>query len=427
MAKAKTTRARKTQPNQPRVSFFNGPVFSGKTVTDATATTIPAVYCAIRIIAESVANLPLVLYKKTPEGREKATYHPIYRLLIEPNPECTSSVLRESAMYQLLCRGNYYLEIERNGAGQPVNLWLIQECTPARVEGKLLYQAGSTNLTPQDVCHVKILSPDSIVGLSPITLARNALGNMLSRQEYGGYFYANSAAPNGVISSQFELSDKARENIKKSIIAPQTGGANSGKTIILEEGMTFSPISFSPRDQQFLELVQWDNTLIAQVFNVSPVMLQDLGRATWNNLPALQLAHLTYSIRPYLQKIEEELERKLLTFEERQAGYYIEHNVDALLRTDPSTRMDIAVKGINNGIYSPGDVRELLNMPRYEGDEEFFISTNLQKVTDVGKQLEQQQQAQELQAQAQAQAQQQQQKEEVDNEPGNQDANQSNQ
>ena len=242
-------------------SFFLGGTTSGKVVTERTAMQMTAVYSCVRVLAEAVAGLPLHLYRVRDDGgKEKALEHPLYRLLHdEPNPEMSSFVFRETLMTHLLLWGNAYAQIIRNGKNEIVALYPLMpnKMTVDRdANGQLYYSynRGSDEairddrstviLRPSDVLHIPGLGFDGLVGYSPIAMAKNAIGMAIACEEYGAKFFANGAAPGGVLEHPGTLKDPQR--IRESWQAAFGGSSNSNKVAVLEEGMKYTPIAISP-------------------------------------------------------------------------------------------------------------------------------------------------------------------------------------
>ena len=208
-------------------AFFMGGSTAGKAVNERSAMQMTAVYACVRILSEAIAGLPLHLYKYGCDGsKEKAVEHPLYFLLHdEPNKEMTSFVFRETLMTHLLLWGNAYAQVIRNGKGEVIALYPLM---PNRMEvnrtdkGQLYYQyttssddaptvEGSTAvLMPEDVLHIPGLGFDGLVGYSPIAMAKNAIGLAIATEEYGAKFFANGAAPSGVLEHPGTIKDPQR-------------------------------------------------------------------------------------------------------------------------------------------------------------------------------------------------------------------------
>lgn len=354
--------------------FLFGQSAAGKTVTERSAMQMTAVFACVRVLAESIASLPLHLYHRSENGnQEKAEEHPLYFLLHdEPNPEMTSYSLRETMMVHILLYGNAYAQILRNGRGEVIGLYPL---LPNRMRlerddtsGKLFYrydrfdkepptmEDSTVILMPEDVLHIPGLSMDGLLGLSPIATCRNAVGAGLAADEYSSRYYANGAAPMGVLEHPGLI--KNPERLRESWTALYGGSNNAGKVAILEEGLKFTPISISPQDSQLLESRKFSVEEICRIFRVPPHMVQNLDRATFNNIEQMSLDFVMYSLMPYLKRWEQCMSRSLLNAEEKRT-LVIQFNVDGLLRGDYKSRMEGYSIGINNGFLCPNDVRRL--------------------------------------------------------------------
>ena len=241
-------------------AFFMGGSTAGKAVNERSAMQMTAVYACVRILSEAIAGLPLHLYEYGCDGsKEKAVEHPLYFLLHdEPNKEMTSFVFRETLMTHLLLWGNAYAQVIRNGKGEVIALYPLM---PNRMEvnrtdkGQLYYQyttssddaptvEGSTAvLMPEDVLHIPGLGFDGLVGYSPIAMAKNAIGLAIATEEYGAKFFANGAAPSGVLEHPGTIKDPQR--VRDAWMSQFSGSRNAGKVAVLEEGMKYTPISIA--------------------------------------------------------------------------------------------------------------------------------------------------------------------------------------
>ena len=382
-------------------SFFLGNSSSGKRVNQKSAMQMTAVYSCVRILSEAVASLPIHVYKYNSQGgKEKAFDHPLYFLLHdEPNPEMTSFVFRETLMTHLLLWGNAYAQIIRNGKGEIVALYPLMpdRMTVDRDEyGKLYYEytvstddahtlKGSTvRLEPRDVLHVPGLGFDGLVGYSPIAMAKNAIGLAIAAEEYGSKFYANGAAPSGVLEHPGTLKDPAK--VRDSWSETFGGSANSHKIAVLEEGMKYTPISINPNEAQFLETRKFQINEIARIFRVPPHMVGDLEKSSFSNIEQQSLEFVKYTLDPWVSRWEQSMIRSLFTKEEKTT-YFIKFNVDGLLRGDYQSRMNGYAIGRQNGWMSANDIRELENLDRIPaelGGDLYLINGNMTKLEDAG-------------------------------------------
>ncbi len=370
-------------------SFFFGGTASGKTVNERTAMQTTAVYACVRILAETVASLPLNVYRSTDNGKEKAIDHQLYYLLHdEPNPEMTSFVFRETLMSHLLLWGNAYAQIIRDGRGKVLALYplLPDRMTVDRTtDGQLYYEyrkdSGYVILRPEDVLHIPGLGFDGLVGYSPIAMAKNAIGMAIATEEYGGKFFANGASPGGVLEHPGVVKDPAR--IRESWNAVYQGSGNAHRIAVLEEGMKFQSIGIPPEQAQFLETRKFQTEEICRIFRVPPHLVANLDKATFSNIEHQSISFVVHTIRPWLVRLEQGMNKALLSPSEK-GRYFVGFVVDGLLRGDYASRMQGYAIGIQNGFLSPNDVRTLENMNTIEHGDIYAMNGNMLKLEDVG-------------------------------------------
>ena len=382
-------------------TFYMGGTTSGKPVNERSAMQMTAVYSCVRILAEAVAGLPLHLYRYTENGgKEKAIDHPLYLLLHdEPNPEMSSFVFRETLMTHLLLWGNAYAQVIRNGKGEVVALYPLMP-NKMKVDrderGQLFYtyqrsndeaatMKGSTvTLKPSDVLHIPGLGFDGLVGYSPIAMAKNAIGMAIACEEYGAKFFANGAAPGGVLEHPGTIKDPQR--VRESWQNTFGGSGNANKIAVLEEGMKYTPIAISPEQAQFLETRKFQINEIARIFRVPPHMVGDLEKSSFSNIEQQSLEFVKYTLDPWVIRWEQSIMRSLLTPEEKKT-YYAKFNLDGLLRGDYQSRMNGYAIGRQNGWMSANDIRELENLdriPTEEGGDLYLINGNMLPMRDAG-------------------------------------------
>lgn len=382
-------------------TFFMGGSTAGKNVNERSAMQMTAVYACVRILSEAIAGLPLHMYRyKDKGGKEKATGHTLYHLLHdEPNPEMTSFVFRETLMTHLLLWGNAYAQIIRNGRGEVIALYPLM---PNRMEvnrdanGMLYYvyqktsddaptmEGSSVILSPSEVLHVPGLGFDGLVGYSPIAMAKNAIGLSMAAEEYGAKFYANGAAPSGVLEHPGVLKDPAK--VRDSWNAAFGGSSNSHKVAVLEEGLKYTPISISPNEAQFLETRKFQIDEIARIFRVPPHMVGDLEKSSFSNIEQQSLEFVKYTLDPWVVRWEQSLSRALLSVDEKKE-YFFKFNLEGLLRGDYQSRMQGYSIGIQNGFMCPNDVRELENLdliPEEQGGNKYMVNGNMVDLKNVG-------------------------------------------
>ena len=382
-------------------TFYFGGTTSGKAVTERSAMQMTAVYSCVRILAEAVAGLPLNLYHYTGDGgKEKAIGHPLYLLLHdEPNPEMSSFVFRETLMTHLLLWGNAYAQIIRNGKGEVVALYPLMpnKMTVDRDErGQLYYSYQRSNdeavrskdqtviLRPSDVLHIPGLGFDGLVGYSPIAMAKNAIGMAIACEEYGAKFFANGAAPGGVLEHPGTIKDPQR--VRESWQSTFGGSGNANKIAVLEEGMKYTPIGISPEQAQFLETRKFQINEIARIFRVPPHMVGDLEKSSFSNIEQQSLEFVKYTLDPWVVRWEQSITRALLTQTEK-ARYFVKFNLEGLLRGDYESRMNGYATARQNGWMSANDIRELENLdriPAEEGGDLYLINGNMLPLCQAG-------------------------------------------
>ena len=381
--------------NGSRYSFFFGGTSSGKPVNETTAMQMTAVYSCVRILSETVAGLPLNVYRYNDSGgKEKAFKHPLYRLLHdEPNPEMTSFAFRETLMSHLLLWGNAYAQIIRNARGEVIALYPLMpnKMTVDRDQnGRLfyLYQRGSEDpntlgsdsrvyLAPTDVLHIPGLGFDGLIGYSPIAMAKNAIGLAIATEEYGAKFFANGAAPSGVLEHPGTIKDPLR--VKESWNSAYQGSTNSHKIAVLEEGMKYTAIGIAPEQAQFLETRKFQINEIARIFRVPPHMVGDLEKSSFSNIEQQSLEFVKYTLDPWVIRWEQALSHSLLGPDEKQTHFF-RFNVEGLLRGDYQSRMGGYATARQNGWMSANDIRALEDMDLIadeDGGNLYLINGNM--------------------------------------------------
>src|SRR5262245_11485006 len=363
--------------------FGGPPVASGVTVTEDLAMNYSAVWAAVNIIAGSIASLPLFFYRRLPNGgKERYVDHPTYRLLHDqPNPEGGSMRFRETLQAYALTWGNGYAEIQRDVSGRPVALAPIapNRVQPYRTErgNELRYRVdGKDALGAADMLHLAGLGWDGICGYSVIRRARESIGLGLATEKFGAAFFGNGAWPGLVSMHPQKLSDAAHKRLKDSMQEAIGGPSRAHNILILEEGQKIEKVSIPPDDAQFLETRKFQTIEIARWFNLPPHKLRDLERATFSNIEQQNIEFVADTLRPWLVRWEEELNRKLIRPLERKSQFS-QHLVEGLLRGDTSSRYAAYAVGRQWGWLSANDVRILENMNPVDGGDVYLIPTNM--------------------------------------------------
>ncbi len=353
---------------------------SGVTVNENSALTNTTFYACVRLLSETYASLPLMLYRRLGRGKERALDHSLYTLLHDqPNPEMNSFIFRETQMNHLLTWGNAFSQIEWQDRTTVKALWpMLPDRTQVSrdpLTGQIVYRyhtgdnRGLITLPSYQVLHIPGLGYDGMVGYSPITLVRKALALSMATENFGSKFFENGAHASGVLESPNKYSDVAFGRLKKDF-ASQISGDDIHKPLILEEGLEWHELSIPPEDAQFLETRKFQKGEIASFFHVPPHMIGDLEHATFSNIEEQALEFVVYTMRPWLVRSEQAMNMKLLNPGERP-DYFTEFLVDALLRGNLQARYQAYAIARNWGWLSANDIRELENMnplPDDQGD-----------------------------------------------------------
>jgi len=362
---------------------------AGELISPEAAMSISAVYACVRILAESVASLPLMLYQRRSDGgKVRVTDHPLYELLHNaPNREMSSFTWRETCQGHVSLWGNTYSQVVYDGGGRVREIWPLRPDrmtvgrTPA---GELGYEyrrdTGEARVFRADeILHIPGMGFDGLVGYSPITLARNALGLSRATEKFGSKLFANGARPSLVIKTPgtAKLSDAAKKRLQDSWNAEFGGVERAHSTAVLEEGMDIASIGVPPEDAQFLETRRFQLLEIARMFRVPPHMLAELERATFSNIEHQAIEFVVHTLRPWLVRWEQSMRRRLLTEAERAQGYFVEFAVDGLLRGDAKSRNESYQIGRNGGWLSVNDIRSLENLNPIENGDIYLQPLNM--------------------------------------------------
>jgi HK97 family phage portal protein len=334
---------------------------------NASALSMSTVYACVRVLAEDIAKLPFVLYRRLPNGgKERATDHELYPVLHDqPNPDMTSFVWRELVMSHLATWGNHYSEKVYDSMGR-LQLWPIR---PDRMEvrygpdGRKIYiylsPAGTrTEMRPESVFHIAGLSSNGLVGLSPIALHAKTLRLAETMQEFGQSFMGNGARPATILTHPATLSPDAISRLATQMDELR-GSKNSGKTVVLEEGLSFTEVGVPPEDAQYIETRKFQREIIAtEIFRMKPHKVGILEHATFSNIEHESLDHVGDTLMPWAVRLEQECKSQLLY---NDPDVFAEILFDALLRGDAKSRAEALAIRWQHGTLTPDEWRALEN------------------------------------------------------------------
>lgn len=354
------------------------------------------VLTCIRILSEDLAKLPVYPYERlTDGGRRKAEDHPLYRVLkIRPNLYQSPFMFWEMVGGHLNSDGNFFAEIQRNRSGDVIGLWPIMPWNVTDIKlnagtGQKTYTVQLSDrpitMTDYDMLHIMKYSADGIRGESPIRQHARMIGVGIKQQIYQDTLMNNMARPSGTLNTSGQLSDLARNNLKRQWAEVYGGYANAGKVPVLEHGLEFKPIMINPKDMEFIDQMKFNALQICMIWRIPPHKIGILDRATHHNFEQSQIEYYSDTLGGEIVRIENDLEAQLLTDAE-QRTMFIEFNVDARLRGDFKTRMEGYKAAAYIGLMNINEMRRLENMN--PSDEpmanEQLVPANMVPLSKVG-------------------------------------------
>ena len=356
---------------------------AGITVNPAQAIKFAPVFQCIRVLAESIGMMPLHLFSEQQGVKSKAFNHPLYSLLHDaPNDFQTNQEWLEMMIAHLGLRGNFYCWINRvNGEVRELLPLNPDSVKPKQhnnwdITYQVTFPGGRTETLPADqMLHIRLMTIDGVIGLSPIEQAKNTIGLGMAAEKFGSQLFGNGSRPSGILSTEKNITD--REQL--ALIKEQWETANRGdqlRTAILSGGLTWTAISISPEDAQFLETRGYQRTEIAGLFRVPPHMIGDLSKTTVGNVEQQAIDFVTHSLMPIYTRIEKRIKVSLLTPKERET-LYAKFNVNGLLRGDMKTRGEFYWRQFQMGALSSNEIREFEDRDPVEGGDNFWVPANM--------------------------------------------------
>ncbi|MQU28088.1 phage portal protein [Pseudomonas helleri] len=356
---------------------------SGQRVTTSSALQQLVVFNCVRVLSESIGMLPCRLLKQTGRVRLPATGHRLYSLLtMAPNSFMTSQEFWEMLVACLCLRGNFYA-YKVQALGNVVELLPLNPdiVIPKlnddwTVEYTVNFKTGQQVLTQDEIWHVRLFTLDGLNGLNPIAYARHALGLGQAMDTHAAKLFTNGAVTSGVLRTDQQLSDEAFGRLKTEFQGEHMGVANAYKPMILEMGLDWKPISLNAQDTQFIESKKMSEAQICGLFRVPPHLVASMEKMTLNNIEHMGMSFVNYSLVPLMTRIEHRIQVGLLSEKDRLT-HYAKFNAGALMRGDLKGRYESYGKGIQWGILSPNDCRELEDENPREGGDIYLTPMNM--------------------------------------------------
>lgn len=372
------------------VFFGSGNVSSsGAVVTADTALSLSAVFAGVRFLAQTIASLPLSVYRANGQRRDIDDANPVHYLLhTRPNSDMTSWAFRFAMEWNRLMYGAACAEIQWTANNRVYALWPIEgyRVMPKYDASERLYYLvdGKTRLGVEDVLYVPMVSEDGVNGKGFLSYAAESIGTGLSAQEMAAKFFGNLGKPGGLLKHPGNPRPEARKEIRESWQEVHGGTANANKTGVLWGGWEYmaDTSAAKPDEAQLLETRRFAIEEVARLLNIPPHILRDLTRATFSNISHQQTELVVYTLTPTLTAYEQEFDAKLLT----PPKVYTKHNVSALMRGDAQTRAQYYKDLFNIGVYSINDIRELEEQnPIGEQGDIYFVPVNMQPAESAAK------------------------------------------
>lgn len=343
----------------------------------------PTVNSAVRVISESVAQLPFGVFRREDDGsRTRLRDHPVDRLFSthgRPNDWMSAFEMKELLTRQVAIRGNGYAFKNVVGEGRLRELLPMH---PKRVEveqnedWRITYtvnrdQKSRQILTPRQVFHLRGPSDNGFTGVDIVAQMRDAIGLALAQDRDAAKIFANGARIANVLEHPGTLTPETADRIKQSFNEIYSGIENSHKTAVLEEGMKLSKAGMTAEERQSLESRKLSRSILASIWRIPPHMVGDLERATFSNIEDLARQFVDYALVPWLNRWEQAIEQQLFSEQDRADGLIAKFDARGLLRGDAQTRAEFYASGITNRWMNPNEVREKEDLPPYEGGERF--------------------------------------------------------
>ena len=360
---------------------------AGVEVDEKSALGASAFLASVKVLCETLASLPLILYRRLPDGRgkERATDHPLYTLLHQAvSPDVTAYHFKERMQAQAVLRGDAYAQVIRDRrTGYPSELVVMdsRRVTLRKEAGRLYYEyrpldgGEQRRLGGDMVFHVSGFGVDATRGLDTIAAQRETLGITLAAQVFGAAFFGNAANPGGVIEVEKQLSDAAYKRLKTSWEERHQGVESSHKVAILEEGSKWHQTTVAPDNAQYLETRRFQVAETARPHRVPPHLVGDLDRATFSNIEHQSLEFIIYTMLPWFTRWEQAISLQLIPEWDR-GTYFAEFLVDALVRGDLKSRMESYRIGREIGLYSANEIRAKENENPVEGGDVYHVPLN---------------------------------------------------
>lgn len=368
----------------------------GVPISTKNAMGFSAVFACNRILSETLASCPIMLYEKDSDGnRKKISDCAEYEVLhYAPNPDMTPFQFKEFGMTNLNLGGNFIAQKIYNSYGEIIELrpiaWDRVRIDIEKGTGRLLYYIDRRAVpkTREEILHIPGLTLDGYIGITPLTYSSLTIDIGLSQDKFERNFYHNRASTSGIFEYPNELGDDAFKRLKKDIKKNYTGLSNAGVPMILEGGGKFKEITMKLTDAQFLESKRFRIEDVCRIFRIPLHLVQDLTRSTNNNIEHQSLEFIMYTMLPWFKRWEENLNLQLLSKESRRKNRYFEFNISGLLRGDVKSRYEAYSRGRQWGWLSVNDIRRLENLNPIPNGDIYLEPLNMKEAGKIDENIE---------------------------------------
>nr|WP_321457196.1 phage portal protein [uncultured Cohaesibacter sp.] len=365
---------------------------SGEAVTFETAMALSAVWSCINLLSGTIGTLPLSIYQKKGDSRVEAVNHPLYSVLHEsPNFNLTAVDFWEFMAASLELKGNAYARKVKTGnrivSLEPIYAEIL---VTKNKDGSLRYRwtedGISFDTSETDVLHIRGFGGNALGGFSTLRFARNSFGIARAVDKSAGSTFKNGLRPSGALTFEKFLNEEQRKIVEERLVEKFLGAVNSGRPLILEGGTKWEPLTINPEDAQMLESRKFSVEEICRFFGVPPHMVGHTEKNTsfGTGLEQQTLSFIKFTLRRRLKRIEQALKKQLLSPADRAAGFYVEFNLEGLLRGDSQGRSAFYQSGLTNGWLTINEVRQRENLPPVAGGDVPRMQMQNVPITEAG-------------------------------------------
>jgi HK97 family phage portal protein len=358
------------------------PSHSGENVSTSSVLGLSAAWGCVNILSGTISSLPLVVYRTGLDGHQvPAKDHPLYRVLHDsPNADQTATDFWDFLCACIELQGNGFAEIERADGGRvialdvpvPPEVVTVRRLSSGSLEYRWTDQYRRQRVLPQErVLHIRGFGGSPLGGLSTLSFGRQVFGVAQAVERAAGSTFANGVRPTGILGTKSKLNAPQRTELEQLLGERFQGAMNSGRPMLLDHEMTWQQLTINPDDAQMLESRSFSVEEICRFFGVPPFMVGHTEKSTsWGTgLEQQTLGFIQFTLRRRLKRIEQALEKQLLTPVERAQGMRIEFNLEGLLRGDSAARAAFYASGLQNGWRTINEVRATENLPPVAGGD----------------------------------------------------------